>query len=33
MEANAPRVALFSIYRVFFWIGLLSFGGGLMPWI
>ncbi len=33
MEANAPRVALFSIYRVFFWIGLLSFGGGLVPWI
>lgn len=33
MEANAPRVTLLSIYRVFFWIGLLSFGGGLMPWI
>jgi chromate transporter len=33
MEANAPRVPLLSIYRVFFWIGLLSFGGGLMPWI
>lgn len=33
MEASAPPVALFSIYRVFFWIGLLSFGGGLMPWI
>src|ERR1700742_3809477 len=33
MEAQAPRVALFSIYRCFFWIGLLSFGGGLMPWI
>jgi chromate transporter len=33
MEAKAPRVALFSIYFCFFWIGLLSFGGGLMPWI
>lgn len=33
MEANAPRVPLLSIYRVFFWIGLLSFGGGLMAWI
>ena len=33
MQANAPRVTLFAIYRVFFWIGLLSFGGGLMPWI
>ena len=33
MEASAPRVSLSSIYSCFFWIGLLSFGGGLMPWI
>jgi chromate transporter len=33
MEPKAPRIGLFPIYRCFFWIGLLSFGGGLMPWI
>lgn len=26
-------VPLFSIYRVFFWIGVFSFGGGLVPWM
>jgi chromate transporter len=29
---DAP-VSLFALWRVFFWIGLFSFGGGLMPWI
>jgi chromate transporter len=33
MEAKAPRVSLVAIYRCFFWIGLFSFGGGLLPWI
>ncbi len=33
MEAKAARVPLFDIYRTFFWIGLFSFGGGLLPWI
>ena len=26
-------VALTSIYNVFFWIGVFSFGGGLVPWM
>ena len=26
-------VPLFDIYRVFFWIGVFSFGGGLVPWM
>ncbi len=33
MEAKAARVPLLDIFRCFFWIGLFSFGGGLMPWI
>ena len=34
MEAEEPKpVALLDVYRTFFWIGLFSFGGGLMPWI
>ena len=28
-----PRVGFAALYRVFFWIGLFSFGGGLLPWI
>lgn len=32
MEQSA-RVSLREIYRVFFVIGLFSFGGGLVPWI
>ena len=28
-----PQVPLFDIYRVFFWIGVFSFGGGLVPWM
>ena len=27
------KVSLTQIYRAFFWIGLLSFGGGMTPWI
>jgi chromate transporter len=27
------RVSLFALYRVFFWIGVYSFGGGLVPWM
>lgn len=27
------RVALWALYRVFFWIGVFSFGGGLTPWM
>lgn len=30
--AGVP-VTLFNIFRVFLWIGLFSFGGGLIPWI
>ena len=33
MDKNVARVPLTSIYRVFFEIGLLSFGGGLVSWI
>ena len=29
---DAP-VPLFALYRVFFWIGVFSFGGGLTPWM
>jgi chromate transporter len=29
---RAP-VSLVAIYRVFFWIGVFSFGGGLTPWM
>ena len=32
-DAAPPRVSLFEIYRVFTYIGLMSFGGGLIPWI
>ena len=32
IEAKAP-VSLFALYRVFFWIGVFSFGGGLVPWM
>ncbi len=28
-----PFISLFAIYRVFFWIGVFSFGGGLVPWM
>lgn len=27
------RISLFALYRVFFWIGVFSFGGGLTPWM
>jgi chromate transporter len=38
MEINgtgdvAERVPLLALYRVFFWIGVFSFGGGLTPWM
>lgn len=33
MEKETTRVSLLSIYRVFFEIGLFSFGGGLIAWI
>ena len=37
LPASVPNptkpVRLFAIYRVFFWIGLFSFGGGLTAWI
>ena len=32
-DQQPRRVALFAIYRVFFWIGVFSFGGGLTPWM
>lgn len=32
-SAAKPHVPLFAIYRVFFWIGVFSFGGGLVPWM
>jgi chromate transporter len=31
--ATRPVIPLFAIYRVFFWIGVFSFGGGLVPWM
>jgi chromate transporter len=33
LEAPAPQVSLSALYRVFFWIGAFSFGGGLTPWM
>jgi len=27
------HVSLFALYKVFFWIGVFSFGGGLVPWM
>lgn len=30
---HVSRVSLFELYRVFAYIGLMSFGGGLIPWI
>ncbi|MDF2115985.1 chromate transporter [Roseiarcaceae bacterium H3SJ34-1] len=33
VASPAAPVSLFALWRVFFWIGLFSFGGGLMPWI
>ena len=32
-DRSGPRVGLLALYNVFFWIGLFSFGGGLLPWI
>jgi chromate transporter len=33
-DATTPsRVTLPALYRVFFWIGVFSFGGGLTPWM
>jgi chromate transporter len=31
--APAPHVSLFALYRVFFVLGLLSFGGGVSAWM
>jgi chromate transporter len=31
-QPGAP-VSLWALYRVFFWIGVFSFGGGLTPWM
>jgi len=31
--AAPPQVPLFALYRVFFWLGLLSFGGGMSAWM
>ena len=33
MQPKPERTPLLDIYRTFFWIGLFSFGGGLLPWI
>lgn len=33
MHKPAAPVSLFALYRVFFWVGLLSFGGGLVAWL
>ena len=30
---HTKAVSLFELYSCFFWIGMMSFGGGLMPWI
>jgi chromate transporter len=32
-RSEPERVSLFAIYKVFSYIGLMSFGGGLIPWI
>ncbi|MDB5571986.1 MAG: chromate transporter [Hyphomicrobiales bacterium] len=33
-DAAAPPVVTYrALFKTFFWIGLFSFGGGLMPWI
>ena len=32
MQENAPSVSLFSLYKLFFGVGLFSFGGGLTAW-
>jgi chromate transporter len=31
LQPSAP-VSLFAIYRLFFWVGMFSFGGGLTAW-
>ncbi len=33
LAGQGARVSVFALYRVFFWIGLFSFGGGLTPWM
>jgi hypothetical protein len=33
MTLPEQRVALWAIYKVFFSIGVMSFGGGLVPWM
>jgi chromate transporter len=33
LAAPGAPVSLFALYRVFFWIGVFSFGGGLTPWM
>jgi len=32
-SGEKPHVGFFALYNVFFWIGLFSFGGGLLAWI
>jgi chromate transporter len=32
-DVPASPVSLFAVYRVFFWLGLLSFGGGMSAWM
>ena len=32
MQENAPSVSLLSLYKLFFGVGLFSFGGGLTAW-
>ena len=33
LAVPAAPVSLIALYRVFFWIGVFSFGGGLTPWM
>jgi chromate transporter len=33
LTVPGARVSLSALYRVFFWIGMFSFGGGLTPWM
>ena len=32
MQKNAPSVSLLALYKLFFGVGLFSFGGGLTAW-
>ena len=33
LAGQGAKVSLYALYRVFFWIGVFSFGGGLTPWM